>query len=169
MKMAAYIDLNPIRAGMVEKPEDYRWCGYAEAFAGKATAQRSLKAVVETHQRIPMTNDSALAKYRALLYGDGEAMQAGQNGESGRKGVSRERVQEVIQAKGKLSSWEMLRCKMRYFTDGVALGTKEFINQVFDAERHRFGPKRETGARTMRHVDAGELRTLRNLRIDPVG
>jgi len=22
----AYIDLNPIRAGLAEKPEDYRWC-----------------------------------------------------------------------------------------------------------------------------------------------
>ena len=27
--MAAYIDLNPVRAGMVEDPADYRWCGYA--------------------------------------------------------------------------------------------------------------------------------------------
>lgn len=28
--MAAYIDLNPVRAGMVEDPADYRWSGYAE-------------------------------------------------------------------------------------------------------------------------------------------
>ena len=61
------------------------------------------------------------------------------------------------------------RCKVNYFADGVALGTKEFVNLVFQSERHRFGPKRETGARKMRHVDAGELRTLRDLRIDSVG
>ena len=30
--VAAYIDLNPIRAGLVAKPEAYRWCGYAEAW-----------------------------------------------------------------------------------------------------------------------------------------
>ena len=29
--VAAYIDLNPIRAGLVEKPEDIRWCSYAAA------------------------------------------------------------------------------------------------------------------------------------------
>ena len=29
--MAAYIDLNPVRAGLVEDPKDYRWCGYGEA------------------------------------------------------------------------------------------------------------------------------------------
>lgn len=34
MTMAAYIDLNPFRAGMVDRVEDYRWCGYASAVAG---------------------------------------------------------------------------------------------------------------------------------------
>ena len=32
--MAAYIDLNPLRAGMVKDPKDYRWCGYGEAMGG---------------------------------------------------------------------------------------------------------------------------------------
>ena len=27
MTIAAYIELKPVRAGMVENPEDYRWCG----------------------------------------------------------------------------------------------------------------------------------------------
>jgi putative transposase len=33
--VAAYIDLNPIRAGLVEDPKDYRFCGYGEAVARK--------------------------------------------------------------------------------------------------------------------------------------
>ena len=32
--VAAYIDLNAVRAGLAELPEHYRWCGYAEARAG---------------------------------------------------------------------------------------------------------------------------------------
>jgi REP element-mobilizing transposase RayT len=32
--MAAYIDLNPVRAGMVEEPADYRWSSYGEAIGG---------------------------------------------------------------------------------------------------------------------------------------
>lgn len=32
--MAAYLDLNPLRAGLVSDPKDYRWCGYAETMAG---------------------------------------------------------------------------------------------------------------------------------------
>ena len=31
--VAAYIDLNAVRAGLAEVPEHYRWCGYAEARA----------------------------------------------------------------------------------------------------------------------------------------
>jgi REP element-mobilizing transposase RayT len=32
--IAAYIDLNPVRAGIVTDPKDYRWCSYAESVAG---------------------------------------------------------------------------------------------------------------------------------------
>ena len=32
--MAAYIDLNPVRAGMVEDPAGYRWSSYGEAVGG---------------------------------------------------------------------------------------------------------------------------------------
>ena len=38
--MAVYIDLNPVRAGIVEDPADYRWCGNAEAVAGLNSAIR---------------------------------------------------------------------------------------------------------------------------------
>ena len=43
--MAAYIDRNAVRAGIVERPEDYRWCGYAEAHAGRAAARRTLASL----------------------------------------------------------------------------------------------------------------------------
>jgi putative transposase len=32
--MAAYIDLNPVRANMVKNPEEYRWSSYGEAIGG---------------------------------------------------------------------------------------------------------------------------------------
>ena len=34
--IAAYIDLNPVRAGMVNDPADYRWSSYGEAVGGGA-------------------------------------------------------------------------------------------------------------------------------------
>ena len=44
--MAACIDLNPVRAGMVADPADYRWGGYAKAMAGKARSRRGLLRII---------------------------------------------------------------------------------------------------------------------------
>lgn len=82
-----------------------------------------------------MTNGAAVARYRELLHGEGEATQPGQNGDRGRKGMTKEHVQKVIAKGGKLSRFEMLRCRVRYFTDGVAFGTKDFVNAVFVSDR----------------------------------
>ena len=44
-KVAYYIDCNAVRAGIVERPEDYKWCGYAQAHAGHKTAQKALAGI----------------------------------------------------------------------------------------------------------------------------
>jgi hypothetical protein len=41
--MAAYIDLNPIRARMVEDPRDHRWSGYGEAMGGSRIAREAIR------------------------------------------------------------------------------------------------------------------------------
>ncbi|MGY8697004.1 MAG: transposase, partial [Verrucomicrobiia bacterium] len=38
MTIAAYIDLNPVRAGIVSDPVEYRYCGYGEAMGGSKIA-----------------------------------------------------------------------------------------------------------------------------------
>ena len=44
-RVARYIDCNAVRAGIVEHPEDYKWCGYAQAHAGREAAQKALAAI----------------------------------------------------------------------------------------------------------------------------
>ena len=46
--MATYIDLNPVRAGIVDDPGKYRWCGYAEAMSGKAEAVEGIVQITGT-------------------------------------------------------------------------------------------------------------------------
>jgi hypothetical protein len=61
---------------------------------------------------------------------------------------------------------KMLRCRVRYFTDGAVIGSKEFVNEAFLKARERFGPKREDGARKLRGDAAaasGVLWSLRDL------
>jgi hypothetical protein len=62
----------------------------------------------------------------------------------------------------------MLRCRVRYFTDGAVIGSKDFVNEAFAAARERFSAKRKDGARRMRGngaAAAGVLWSVRDLRL----
>ena len=45
--MAAYIDLNPVRAGIVADPKDYRYSGYGEAVGGGTAAREGLRMLFQ--------------------------------------------------------------------------------------------------------------------------
>ena len=49
--MAAYIDLNPVRAGLVSDPGEYRWSGYGEAMAGRRRAKEGMLRLYQMRQR----------------------------------------------------------------------------------------------------------------------
>lgn len=165
--MAAYIDLNPVRAKLVDDPKDYRWCGYGAAAAGDAHARAGLRVIVAGGERVAeeqLSVTEALAKYRVWLFGQGEEREGTTaTGEPVRRGFKRDEVLAVVAAKGQLALEDYLRLKVRYFSDGAVLGTREFVNQVFTALRERFGPRRQDGARAMQGLKR-ELCTLRDLR-----
>ena len=62
----------------------------------------------------------------------------------------------------------MLRCRVRYFTDGAVLGSRQFVDEIFTACRERFGARREDGARAPRGRAApakGVLWSVRDLKV----
>ena len=63
----------------------------------------------------------------------------------------------------------LLRCRVRYFTDGVALGEKGWIESLFAQRREWFGAGRRTGARPLRGVEMPGLRTMRDLQVRVFG
>ena len=167
LTVAAYIDLNPVRAGIVDDPKDYRWSGYAEAVAGERCARRGLGAILErttfgVNRRV--TWQSTAPRYRMLLYGHGEQRHGDEiTGSKRRLGITRVEVEKALERGGRLSVSEILLCKVRYFTDGTAIGGAEFLQHVFDENRERFSKKRQTAGRPMRGSDWGGLQALRNL------
>ena len=46
MTVAGYVHLNPVRAAMVDAPEDSRWTGYGAGCKGDALAQDGLRGLV---------------------------------------------------------------------------------------------------------------------------
>ncbi|MFC5455145.1 transposase [Prosthecobacter fluviatilis] len=164
--MAAYIDLNPVRAGLAKDPKDYRWCGYAEALSGSRRAQRGLcKALGKPVDGWKST--AAAEAYRCLLHADGREIKDVRNEHVVRSGVSADTARAVLAAKGKLSTAELVRLRVRYFTDGLALGSKEFVESIFEAQRELSGPKKRRGARRLKEA-ASPFYTLRSLRLSPL-
>jgi len=185
--MAAYIDLNPVRAGVVKDPADYRWSSYGEAIGGGAKgkgkkARAGLVRALRAHQGVGAdaalwAHDVSLEYRKVLLAGAVEKVEArvGRRGETEvrrtRKGMSAEeakREQERLEERAaEIPLGKMLRCRVRYFTDGAVIGSRGFVNEVFMGARERFGPKRKDGARKLRGSGssaAGMLWSVRDLR-----
>ena len=183
--VAAYIDLNPVRAGLVERPEDYRWSGYGEACGagkGAATAREGLASItreglanLRQHDRsedVAWPDWSEVQRgYRLLLYTDGREQKPDEvRGEGGRAGIAAEECERVEESGGAMPLPEVLRRKVRYFSDGAVIGSAGFVNGVFDdlKDRGKIGSKRRTGARRMMGADFGGLCSLRDLKKLPL-
>jgi len=217
--VAAYIDLNPVRAGIADSPEDYLWSGYAEACGGGKRARRGLVSILgrkappeaapasgelpvygvagssagsepdavsdplavppgstslceelwpapagaSKPQRDPTWKDFADG-YRLILFDIGaEIAPDAQRGDPGRRGFAAKRVEGEHRRGGRLPLAKAVRCRLRHFTDAAVLGSEAFVDSVFAAFPERFGPKRESGARQLRGIEAGALRCLRDL------
>jgi len=158
--VAAYIDLNPVRAGLVEDPKGYRHCGYAAAVAGgNGKIRRGLMGFLKAK-----TWAEAAAEYRTTLL-----LRSWQPGHSSKRALDRETIRRLLAEGGRLSPGEVLRLRIRHLTDGVVLGSRDFVDEVFERYRQRFGPRRRNGARPIRAVPLPGLMALRDLRVDVVG
>jgi putative transposase len=178
--MAAYIDLNPVRAGMVSDPADYRWSSYGEAIGGgaKGNGKKSREGLVRAclgHQGVGFEAekwDDASRIYRRLM---GIALgKSSGKAEVKSRGLVTKNTAEVLESEDNetalpdLKLAGMLLCRVRYFTDGAVIGSKAFVNEAFTSARDRFGAKRQDGARRMRGSGkpaAGVLWSLRDLRV----
>jgi putative transposase len=153
--VAAYIDLNPVRAGIVKNPEDYRWCSYGEAMGGKQRAREGIQRVMlesagawnNEEQAAEIISDwrAAVGRYREVLFA------------YLRRGTEQEDTEAT-----RLTEVEVLGQQVRHFIDGMVIGLQPFVDRVFQLTRERFGPKRKDGARKIGGIDS-ELRAMRNL------
>jgi hypothetical protein len=174
--MAAYIDLNPVRAGLVEDPKDYRFCGYAESVAvahskgsGQA-ARRGLLAVwadhiQATHQDSANSELSESVSYGTALQAHRELIFGKRAADAGISAMSREKALKVLEKEeALLSKATVLRCRVRYFTDGAILGSREFVQSYVGAwqlkHQRKFPPK----PNPLRGADWKDLATINSLR-----
>lgn len=181
--MAAYIDLNPVRAGLVKDPAEYRWSSYGEAIGGGPkgngkTARAGLVRALCAHKGVAadasLWDDDVSRDYRRFLMAGAVEKLETRVGRDGtqetrrkRKGMKAAEADREQERTGELSMARMLRCRVRYFTDGAVIGSRRFVNEAFANARERFGPRRKDGARKLRGAAApaaGSLWSLRDLK-----
>ena len=191
--IAAYIDLNPVRAGIVEDPADYRWSSYGEAIGGrvkdsgptgsgeKGNGKKAREGLVRAYycdQGVGFEAEKwkEVSRLYRRLMGLALGKKSGNAAVSqSAKGIGQttKNTAELLESRDNetvlkdLGMAKMLRCRIRYFTDGAVIGSKEFVNEAFARARERFGPKRKDGARKLRGggtAASGSLWSLRDLR-----
>ncbi len=143
----AYVDLNPVRAAIVEQPEDYRWCtlGYLVQ-SGNKDRLLSLEFGVERLNRLAFKD--RLAVYREFVYEIGSLVS--------KKGKSIEpAILERQRAKGfQISSLDCLKYRTRYFSDSAIIGSRKYVSQTYSQFSGLFNYRKEKKPVRIRGMDA---------------
>ena len=136
--VAAYVDLNPVRAGLCVDPKDYRYCGYGEALGkGCALAREGIRTILGQPQTVSWKEVSC--QYRKYLF-----VQGSLNTKVNHPVFDLATAQTVVdEQKGELSLPERLRCRIRYFTDGVIVGSQAFVESHFAKLKEKLGYRRQ--------------------------
>ncbi|MBV9489313.1 MAG: transposase [Verrucomicrobia bacterium] len=129
--VALYIDLNPVRAGLCADPKDYRYCGYGEAVgAGRSTLRAGLaRALGFVPEQVTWAEVGPA--YRQCLFRAGTVAARPRQ-----VAISPEQAEHVIEEQeGEICLAELLRCRLRFFSCGVVLGSQRFV----EAQLGRWG------------------------------
>ncbi|MCC5847899.1 MAG: hypothetical protein JJU29_07370 [Verrucomicrobia bacterium] len=201
MSVAAYVDLNPLRANLCEDPLTYRWCGYGEACGGGELARAGLDMLVrlarghqpaaalhvrrgqlnrEMHWKqvgavlqaehcrraAPKGWAEVQAAYRIWLVHKGTSQKDNPRAKRAfqkRKGFDPVQVVAEFERQGEVPMAMLLRQRMRYFTQGVAIGGQAYLESLFKEYRGCFGPKRTKAGRNMKGGCWPGMQTMRQV------
>jgi len=132
----AYIDLNPVRAGIVEKPEEYRWnsIGYHVQTNNK---DGFLSFDFGLKEFNVLDADERLRLYRKFLYEKGASSKE-KECQIAEKTIGKERSKDF-----KINPVDRFKYRTRYFSDSGIIGTKEFVAQNYQRFKHHFQSKND--------------------------
>ena len=80
------------------------------------------------------------------------------------KGAGGPALEQVLKEGGHVPVHELLRLRIRYFSDSLALGTQPFVESVFNHHRSSFGKNRQKAGSPLPPCNWGSLHTLRDLK-----
>ncbi len=145
----AYIDLNPLRAGLVERPEEYRWnsLGYHMQTGNKDDFLSLDFGLIEFGL---IDAQERLKRYRRYVYEAG-ALNRPDKGQA--KVIDNATLKKARHKNYEISRANRFRYRTRYFTDSGIIGTKEFVSMNYQRFKGVFMSKREKIPRSVGGLD----------------
>jgi putative transposase len=161
--VAAYIELNPVRAGLCTDPKDYRYCGYGEALAKDSVLNRQgIRTILGQPETISWKELSR--QYRKYLFVKGSSRSAKKPAAFDLATAPR----VVEEQNGELPLPQRLLCRIRYFTDGVILGSQDFVESHFARLKEKLGYRRHKAATRLTALGSPGLWVFRDPRVRAV-
>jgi len=137
---SAYIDLNSVRAGIVKKPEDYRWSSIGLRIRNPRKAKKVLSPIniikekVETIREVKTGNykqkvlrseeELSFSVYREFIYDSGKVKREGATT------ISDQAYKESKSLIKKLGIADILLYRYRNITEGLAFGSYKFVADI---------------------------------------
>lgn len=150
----AYIDLNPVRAGIVKCPEEYRWSGFSYHFQrGNAGQFLSLDFGSEEF-KINDINEK-LRRYRRYVY------EAGAIHRENAAAIDGLTMEKERQRGFEITRHDRFRLKTRFFTESCILGSREFVKEHSRFLKKVFGGNHDKKPMKIKGLDG--LYSLRRL------
>jgi REP element-mobilizing transposase RayT len=145
----AYIDLNPLRAGIVVRPEEYRWnsLGYHVQTNNRDNFLSTDFGLKEFNAK---SKKERIRRYRRYIYEAGAVNQP----EKGKVKIINGMVLEKERNREfELSRSDRFRYRTRYFTDSGIIGSKEFVSSNYQRFKHLFYSKHEKKPKPIKGLD----------------
>ncbi len=136
INLLAYVDLNPVRAGIVDHPEGYRWCslGYHVQTGNKENFLSLDYGLVEFGER---NETERMRLYRKFVYETGAI-----DLDKGRQ-IKENIVQKERDKDYKVTRTDRFKGRTRYFCDSGIIGTREFVRAGFQHFKHYFSTAKD--------------------------
>ena len=145
----AYIDLNPLRAGLADRPEQYRWSslGYHVQTGNKDNFLSTDFGLKEFNFQ---SKKERIRRYRRYVYEAG----AVDRPEKGNVQVIEGKILDKERRRGfELSRSDRFRYRTRYFTDSGIIGSKEFVAEHYQRFKDLFMSKHEKKPKPIKGLD----------------
>lgn len=161
LAVAAYIDLNAMRAGIVSKPEEYEWCSYGEAVAGGKLARQGLIQVLSGRGR-SLRWENVKMQYGEILNRRGKVSHESKEGDR----MLQNEVQDKMCGDSGISGMisHSIMSRIRYFTDGLIVGSREFIEEFYRERLKEISPNRKSICKKIPGGILGGLNSYRDVR-----